>query len=415
VPVGDGAGGVTGREAAATVPFKLLALAGVAAVAVIRARARRPRRAAAAGAAVLLAILLLFPHCVTVWCPEAAGEASWLHAQHRSVSWYGGDVYGLQEYKGSDSRERVHASDLLAPEDPLRTPAWSPMAVPFGEPRDLFDWFGYSIWFPEFAGLGWGLALAGGLLVLLGFCRNERGPSASALWVAGRAGLATLATGVVVVLLPAAACASRLAQAHRAVSLGRYSEAETLLNSAGALAPVVRENSDFILERGLVRQRIGLESPEADLYQAKVLQAEGRLDRADVLFGALLRRPRESSGPVRREALRALLRRAIRQLNSGETSSARNELEAVLRSDPCNLKANYVLQLALLRTGELDRLPALVSRMRAVYRLIHVNTKLPVLAAAQENLAYAAFLQGHAEEAVQAQRRAADPSWLLRN
>jgi tetratricopeptide (TPR) repeat protein len=412
VPVGDGAGGVTLREAAATVPFKLLALAGVAAVAMIRTRARRPRRAGASAAAVLLVILLLFPHCVTVWCPEVAGEASWLHAQHQSLSWFGGDVYGLQEYKGSNSRDRVYASDLLAPADPVGTPAWSPRAVPFGRPRDLFDWFGYSVWFPEFAGLGWGLALAGALALLLGLCREERGPSVAVLWAAGRAGLAAALAGAALALVPAVLCALRVEQAHRAATFGRYAEAEALLGSAGRFAPIVRQNSDFALQQGLLQARLGIPSPEADLYRAKVLQQDGRLERADAVFAALVGRI-GASGSTRREALRALLRRAIRQLNSGELASAAQGLEWILRVDPCNLKANYVLQLADLRAARFDRVSALVGRMRVVYRGMHVETKVPVLAAAQENLAHAAFERGDVAAAAEARRRAVDAKWLV--
>jgi tetratricopeptide (TPR) repeat protein len=220
-----------------------------------------------------------------------------------------------------------------------------------------------------------------------------------------------LAAGAALALLPAGVGIIQIERARQAAAFGRLPQAEALLRSARRVVPIIGENGDFTLQLGLIQARLGISTPEAELYRAKVLQADGRLERAEASFAALVQR-KEVAGAVRREALRAALRGGIRQLNSGETVSASEGLTLLLRSDPCNLKANYVLQLAELRTGRYDRLNDLVARMRAVYRFLHVETKLAVLANAQENVAYAAYQQGDAAGAAEARSRAADPVWL---
>jgi tetratricopeptide (TPR) repeat protein len=203
----------------------------------------------------------------------------------------------------------------------------------------------------------------------------------------------SFAAGLVLALLPVAVCAFHLDRARDAVERGEPALALERMDHAARVLPVVAESSDFALQRGLLQTRLGLQTPEAKLYEARVLQGQGLYEQAETLFASLLTSG-PAEGPVHREAVRGILRRGIRQLNSGETTPAIDSLEAALRADPCNVKASYVLQLAYLRVARFESLRELVATMRTTYRFFNSDTKVPILSAAQENIAYAAYLQG---------------------
>jgi hypothetical protein len=173
---------------------------------------------------------------------------------------------------------------------------------------------------------------------------------------------------------------------------------------------MLRENGDVALQRGVLEARLGKQTPEARFYQAKMLQSEGLLDEAEETFGFLL--VSEPDGPIRREAARAILRRGIRKLNAGETGSSIQSLESVLNADAANLKANYVLQLAYLRDSRFDSLRALARTMRRTYLFFSSDLRLPIMATAQENVAYAAYLENDPAGAQTVWATLSDPKYL---
>ena len=69
----------------------------------------------------------------------------------------------------------------------------------------------------------------------------------------------------------------------------------------------------------------------------------------------------------------------------------------MLREEPCNLKANYGLQLAYLRTGRRAELGSLVRRIEATYAYFQMPTKEIVLASSHENEMLAALRRGDME------------------
>jgi hypothetical protein len=372
--------------------FKLLCLSvGFAILVGQVTRSTALMRHAARAGAVLLALLLLFPHLVMVWSPKAAAEANWLHLQHKSLTWFGGDVFGLQEIKDFAWKSHVYAADLLDQATGMNAPAFRPNVVPFGSLSDLFAWFGYSNTFCQFVGSGWGLSLLGAILLFFESYRHGKRADAQGFRAAARTGAAVLATGVLVGSASAALSGLELDRARDAAERGLFSVALDRIDLVTDAFPVLAESSDLALQRGVLEARLGRETPEATLYRARVLQGQGLLEEAEALFGSLLQS--DAAGGVRREALRGILRRGIRELNSGETIRAMKSLEMVLGADPCNLKANYALELAYLRAARFESLRDLAARMRATYRFFGDETKLPVLAAAQENVAYAAYLQ----------------------
>jgi hypothetical protein len=392
---------VVGREAPATYVFKIivvLALVGLGLVAYRVRDARLRRRRAAQVSGATLAFLFFFPHAVMVECPVTSAKASWLHTQHESLTWFGGDVFSLQETKDLDWKNRVTVADVLDEATTTNVPQWSPDAVPFGSLRDLFEWFGYSNSFCQFAKTGWGLALLGWLAVVLASVRPSGDPDERLARDALRSAGLVVAPAVVLALLPAVIGGWEIDRARDAGERGEAALALDRMRLATAVVPILGQTSEIALQRGLLASRLGEDTPEATLYQARVLETQGKREEAETFFASLLSDD-AVPGPVRREAARGILRRGIRELNSGETVPAIQSLEAVLAADPCDVKANYVLELAYLRAARFASVADLAVRLRATYRFFRDDAKMSVLASAQENVAYAAYLQDRPAEA----------------
>jgi hypothetical protein len=404
---------IVAREAPVTPAFKVLCLLALGAAAWAAMRLDRPRLATARIFSALLGALLLYPHTVMVWCPATAARAAWLEQQHASLTWGGGDVWTSAEYKKLDGhKDRVYVAEMLDESGVMHTPALSPEAIPFESAHDLLVWFGYSNTFCLFVCGGWGVALAGSILLIVAACRSRHGADRQALWAASRTALLFLSGAFVFCLLPAAVCGAQIERSRQAAERGQIGLSLERLELAAQLLPVIRQNSDFVDEIGLLDARLARQTREATLHRAKMMQRQGRLEQADVLFVSIIGANPNEGDMVRREAVRGLLRRGIEKLNSGEPKAALETLETVARADPCNLKANYALQLASLRAMRLESVDALAARMRTVYRYFHTLTKLPVLGAAQENVALAAYLQGDALAAHLAWKKLADPKLL---
>jgi hypothetical protein len=395
------------REAPATLVFKALCLGALVAAGLL-ARRTADRRRVVAG---LAAVLLLYPHAVMVWCPATAARAAWLEDQHTSLVWAGGDMWSGDEDKRFAWKGRVYVAPIAAEIRVVRTPAFEPVATPFGDIHDLLDWFGYSNPFCLFVRAGWAAALGGCVLMLAGLARGEGRAGRRALGDCVRAGCASAAIAGALALAPAAACAVVLALARSAASRGEYVKSLGLVRASTRLLPVLAANTDVVAEIGLLETRLGVKSLQADLYAARARAAVGDFDVADEIFTAIARDPR-SPLVVRREAVRGLLQRGIRLLNSGETNAAAALLEAVLDADPCAVKANYALELAYLRAGRFASVEPLAARMRRVYGAFGTLTKMPVLGAVDENVADARYLSGDVAGAYAAWQLLSNPKAL---
>jgi hypothetical protein len=387
---------IGGREPRAVLLFKVVCLTAGLLAAVLWVRRWRAGRddhgLLARGAGALIGALLFFPHAIMIWCPTTAGRAAWLHTLHESMTWFGGDVFGLQETKELAWKGHVVVADVLDQATAMNMPTWSPSAWPFGSLRGMAEWFGYSNSFCQFARSGWGTALLGAVLVLFAACRRGRAADPDAMRKGAGAAAAVIGAGMVLGLVPAVIGALELDGARIAAERGEYAAALDRIDLAVRVLPVLGQSSDLALQRGLLEVRLGRSTPRADLYRARLLQGVGRLEQAEAFYGVLV--GAGPSDPVAREALRGLLRRGLRELNAGEATRAIETLQGVMQVDRCNIKANYVLQLAYLRAARYSEVRPLADRMGATYRFFRDDTKFPVLAAARENVAYAEYLDG---------------------
>ena len=408
---GDGSV-IVAREAPATLAFSILCLVALTVLLRLLSSKKRRRQAAAKVAAALLASLLFYPHAVMIWCPATSARATALLDQHLSLSSSAGDTFISDENKTTGWKDRVYVADLLQKAAVVRTPSWSPDAVPFGRPHDLFEWFGYSNAFCFFVAPGWALALLGSLLLLIGLCRAPRGLDLSCAAGAGRVGVACFAALGLLFLLPAAVCAFQVERARGAAEQGLLSLSLARLQQAARLLPVISRNGDYVQQVGNLESRLGMQTAEAELHRATILQRQGEFDAADTLFLSLLAPAGSAGDAIHEEAARGLLRQGIRSLNSGEVASAIVALETVLRAEPTNLKASYALELAYLRASRFEAVAPLAARMRKIYHYMGTLTKVPVLGANDENLAMAAFLKGDAVAAHVAWQKLGDPKRL---
>jgi hypothetical protein len=398
------------RDAPVTPVFKALCVLALAAGGWVARRSARPLLVTTRILAALLAALLLYPHAVMVWCPKISAEAEWFHEQHASLTWGGGDIWTSGEYKNFGWKERVYIAPMPEEAGVMDTPSFGPTVVPFESLHDLVNWFGYSKSFCLFASTGWGYALTGAVLLLVAVCRARSGPDRRRIVEACGVGAALLGAASALCLLPAALCAFQIERAHDAAERGLLAVSLERLELAARLLPMIRENGDVVDQIGSLEARLGRQTPAANLHYAKTLERRGKLDEAQHVFASVLRE--SSEGTIRREAERGLLSRAIDQLNSGQAEDAVANLEAVLAADPCNLKANYAMEAAYLRVRRLESVEALAARMRAVYKYFGSITKVTVLAAAQENVAEAAYLRGDALAAHLAKKKLSDPKLI---
>lgn len=340
-----------------------------------------------------LAALLIYPYCVMIWDPAISGEAARLEAEHRSLIWWGGDINTSLECRSVGALDKLYLTDPPHEINAMLMHEWQPSEWTLGRLPSMIDRLGYSTSYFEFIRWGWVSALAGGVLLLIWrsapLGRLEARQS-------GRA-LATLVGAVGVASLLAWGwsfwAATKLASAAEHTAQGEYRDARNDLQSAADLLPVLRESTHFIIQTGLVEESLGEDTPAARLYRADVLAHSGRFQRADVIYEGLL----IDSGAehaVRREACRALVRAAVDALNAGRTNEATRRFEFILAAEPCNLKANYALQLACLRTGQYQELFALVERMDSIYGYFQFPNKQAVQFAAHATAGSAHYALG---------------------
>ena len=86
-----------------------------------------------------------------------------------------------------------------------------------------------------------------------------------------------------------------------------------------------------------------------------------------------------------------MLRAALHALNGQRNAIAIGWLEQVLHEEPCNLKANYALQLAYLRSDRRRDLERMVLEIAEIYKYLQMPTKTIVLSSSYENAMLAAF------------------------
>ncbi len=392
-------GTVRGIEPGVTLIFRAVCLIAVT-VLIVAARFPQARRKHAARiAAALLLALLLYPAAVLHCSPNSAARAAWLWNQHDQLTGYAGDIYTSQEVRDATWQHRI-----LVVNDPLdnrifKLPTWSALNFEWGRFFEVADWLGFSLWFSQALGRGWALAVGGALLILLALGRERALVEPRFLRRFVGKSLALFAVVFALATLPFFAAAHFLTRARDSVRSGDYEAALATLDRAATVLPSLREDGVFFLQIGRLEFELRRATPAAEFFRTQRLAEDGFAEQAQAAMLAALPTAKPDS-VWHRELVKGLIIRAINDLNSGQTNPAIELLETVLAADPCNLKANYALQIACVRVGRLDELRLLAARMKQTYRFLNTPTKRAVLASAQEFLASAELQHGEPAQAL---------------
>jgi tetratricopeptide (TPR) repeat protein len=375
----------------ASIPFRAACLAFAATMAVGHLWHRRTsdRKAMLAGA--FLAAQLLFPFAVMSLEPRLSAAANWLHIQHENLVWLGGDLHTNLEAGRNAWKEEVYLVDTPRQINVIRMPSSRLGAFQFGRLMTWFEALGYSNRFCQFVGRGWLAAVFGTVFLIVAECLPDGRLARGRVLRSLAAFAITLTVGLAAATIPMLLSASEIDRARTDVAEGRYTEADRHLERAARFLPALREDTFFVAQRGVLDFRRGRDdTPEGQLFHANLLERQGRYAQALERYQGLLTTT-PAGGAVHREALRAVLRAAIHAVNGGRNDQGITLFEQVLREDPCNIKANYSLQLAYLRGRRRVELERLVARLAAVYRHFQMPTKAIVLSSSYENCMLAAY------------------------
>ncbi len=349
-------------------------------------------------ASTMITIQFFFPCVVMAWEPELSARANWLHIQHENLTWLGGDLCTNLEYSRKSWKDAVYLVDTPRQVNVVRMPASGLAAFQFGRLAVWFEALGYSNRYCQFIRQGWVAALMGMAFLIMGECLPGGRLNRCRVIRATAAAAVTFTIGALAVSVPIVIAARELELARTHTARGSYDAAENHLHRAAKALPALREDTFYVAQTGLLDYRLGhIQTPAGRLFRANLLERQGRYAQSMELYTALVN---ESSkgGVVHREAVRAILREAGHALNGGKQLNAALLFELVLREEPCNLKANYGLQLAYMRTERRDELARLCRQIEAIYAYFQMPTKAIVLALSHENEMFAS-LRAHDAQA----------------
>jgi len=406
-PLGVAPGAIQISQPQWTIAFRLVVIVALAIVVLCWAIGKAGSWGLVA-ASLWLAALLTYPYAIMNWEPTIAGDAAWLEAQHRNLIWSGGDLNMSVGHRIEGVMDKILLTQTPRSVNPVEVSEWRPSELSLARLPNLVDRLGYSNKFFEFLRLGWVVALGGCLLILTAI-----GAPGGYVHVGRLVRMSGIVSASIIVLCVTAWCwsfaaAADLASAAESTARGEYQAALDAMQRAKQKLPSLGEDSYFIAQQGLLEDALGKRTSEVRLYRADLDELAGKRHQADVAYESLIA-DADTPSPVRREACRALLRSAIDALNAGRTNAAAKQLEQVLATEPCNLKANYALQFAYLRSGHYRSVPQLAQRLEAVYRSFQFPSKLAAVSASYQNAVVADAARGNTELAVAHGRKVAKP------
>jgi tetratricopeptide (TPR) repeat protein len=386
---GDEVRCITSRPRSA-IPFRITCFGFALIMGVGHAWHRRTSDRKAMLAASFFSTLLFFPYVVMAWEPPLSAKANWLQMQHENLVWLGGDLCTNLEFAHKSWKDMVYLVDTPRQINVIRMPSSGLGVFQFGRLMTWFEMLGYSNRFCEFVRMGWITALFGTSFLIMSECLPGGRLCRRRAIRAAVAGTITFAVGIVAATTPVVLASLELDRSRSAVARGLYDDADRFLHRAIALLPAFREDTFYIAQLGLLDFRRGRNTLEARLFTANLQERQGRYAEAILVYEQLIKESRSGSA-VRREAVRAVLRAGIHALNGQRHALACTWLEQVIEEEPCNVKANYALQLAYLRTGRRRDVERMVRRIVAIYQTFQMPTKSIVLSSSYENAMFSAL------------------------
>lgn len=349
---------------------------------------------------------LVYPYFVMVRSPLIAAEATWLQMQHDNLTWLGGDVYANAEFGSMGWRSKTYLVDAPRQLAVINLPSWSPWEFGFHRLNDLIQWLGFSNAFCQFTDRGWGLAIFGGVMLLLasfqrkGYLVLQRIGVASVFFVMAASGMALVAWS-----FPFQA-SRQIRLASVCCSEGDYESSLLHLNQAVELLPVLGQDTYYVAQRGILEQRLFRDSQYAALQRAYGLERDAQYDQAYAILERLVESPNPA---IKRESLRGVLRYAIQDYNCARFELSSQRFMKVLEHHPCDVKTIYLMQLQGIRESRLDQVKRMRDRMYEATGYLNFGTRKVLRAAAQQHVATAVGLSDNANAIWMAQSEAKDP------
>ena len=343
----------------------------------------------------MILVGLAFPWFVMLRSPEIAADAAWLQMQHDNLTWLGGDINTAAESGQKAWKSKVYFVDPPRQIAVAPLPGWSAWQVGLDKLDDILVWLGYSNVFCQFARPGWFHSLIGSVLLML---ISLTGPAQLNVRRAGFAILYSfvmILAGVVFAMQGPFGAKPTLQRAMEATGRGDYQQAREQLELCGRQFPVLRQDTYFIRQLGLIEFRLQRSTDHARLYQATEHDSYGRYEQAFQIWRSLCD---SEDAAIKREALRAVQRFATQDYNAGRLIPARERLELVLQHQPANVKAVYFLQILAIRENDSAEVYRLCDWMYAITEHLNFSTTKVLKAVSQQNAAVAAAQRGDADE-----------------
>lgn len=357
-------------------------------------------------ACVACMLPLSYPFFVVVRSPEVSADAAWLQLQHDNLTWLGGDIYANAEFGSKAWKSKTYLVDSPSQLAVVNLPSWSPWEFGLHRCRDLLSWLGYSNAFCQFVKSGWGLAVFGGVILLLstlqqrGELKYHRAGAAILIFVISATALAIVAWS-----FPFRA-SQHVRRAAEDCSRQDFQASRAELEKAVQLLPVLGQDTNYIAQLGVLDLQQNNDSEYARLRTAELLEGKGCFDQAF----AILRMLAESENrAIQREALRAITRFAIQDYNSARFELSYERFSLVLSYHPCDVKLIYMLQLQGIREGRLQLVTAMRDQMYLACERMNFGTRKVLRAAAERHCAIATALTEDAAAVWAAQSRAKRP------
>lgn len=383
-------------EPACTGVFQLLMWIGLAVLGLSAFRERAWSDGSNCVACTVLCICLAFPFATLMFSPVLSTDAVWLQMQYDNLIWLGGDINLSSESGHAFWGNKIYSNDIPRQIKVATLPTICTWDSGLYHASDFVAWLGYGEAFCQFFKRGWPLAVSGWALVAF-----------STLQVRGNVRLRRLGNSCVVVagaglILGAVAWGCFMSAArmvHQASLETRdrdYSAALARLESACCQLPILRQDTYYIAQRGLLESNLGRTSAYTILLHAIGKERRGQYDAAYDSFVSLI----DAEDPaISREALRAIQRYAVQDFNTGRTELAAQRLEVVLARQPSNFKAIHLLQICYLRQNRLADVETMSRRMVMATNQLNFHSKKIFRATVERNSAIAALLANDAHRA----------------
>jgi len=364
------------------------------------------------GFAVMLPLALWYPQAVIMHDVALSGDAAWLQQQFDTLTWLGGDIP-----RGHSERPVPNGFGIWAQEPPHRLAAFRPplfgsFSLGIAEVPDLIWWLGYNPAFSQFVTRGWIFFVLGILLTLVGCFgwdqyHQRNGQRRSLLHRTALALTGSAAIVLALAILPVILGGRALRRARDLTQSWQSQPALESLDAAGRWMPALRFDTGVVLQRGALQRQLGNSNlPAARLHEAWLLSDQGYSARATAIIDDLLAHPQSLDANERREALRALLRSAIDELNSSHLADARRHLDILLDQQPVCLQGWFHSQLVALESGDLGANRQAAQRVEALSKAYLRMESRGIVAASQWMLAQGELQSGNPESTVTARQRA---------